>query len=250
MSKYDALSAHLKETNAPELNLSFDAVERVLGFALPASARKFPAWWANDASAGRHANAWLSAGYRAENLNLTGQTVTFIRSSAQPARHATIAPQSARARNVDQPKARARNIGDPIKISVEIRWKEIGTITLENDDLRFPGTPATAALYRFRLVSETGARSYIGETINVQRRFAHYRKPGPTQATNIRINAVFREHLKDGDAIFVDLITSDVTIRNGDAEIPVDLTDKPTRRLIENAALMADCSTEVENLNL
>ena len=248
MSKYDALSAHLKEANATELNLSFDAVERVLGFALPASARKFSAWWANDASAGRHANAWLSAGYRAENLNLTGQTVTFVRSSIQPARHATTAPQSAPARNVDPPPA--RNIGDPIKISVEIQWKEIGTITLENDDLQFPGTPSAAALYRFRLISESGARSYIGETINVQRRFAHYRKPGPTQATNIRINAVFREHLKDGDAIFVDLITSDVTIRNGDAEIPVDLTDKATRRLIENAALIADNSTEVENLNL
>ena len=79
MSKYDKLGAYLESSNGSEWHASFRQLEFILGFALPASARLYSAWWANDARQGRQAMAWLLAGWRAGDLNLTSETVTFYR---------------------------------------------------------------------------------------------------------------------------------------------------------------------------
>jgi hypothetical protein len=48
---------------------------------LPASARRYSAWWSNEVE-GRHAQAraWVDAGWRVENVNLTAETVPFATS--------------------------------------------------------------------------------------------------------------------------------------------------------------------------
>ena len=80
MSKYDPLQQHLAESNESKVTLSFAAIERIIGEALPASARRYPAWWANEEDGTHsHAQAWLDAGYRTTGLDLNASTVDFVR---------------------------------------------------------------------------------------------------------------------------------------------------------------------------
>lgn len=83
----------------------------------------------------------------------------------------------------------------------------------------------------------------------MRRRFQHYRKPGPSQATNIRVNGLLREHLESGGAVEVDIIVDGVTLIISDTEIKAELGDKATRRLLENAALVAEGGTDIDTLN-
>lgn len=80
MSKYAPLVEYLNEHGSGAVTLSFDEIARILGEALPASARLYPAWWGNDTN-GRHVNAneWLNAGWKVESVSLVDERVTFVR---------------------------------------------------------------------------------------------------------------------------------------------------------------------------
>lgn len=79
MSKYDPITRHLSAQQTPRLRLSFSDIERILGFKLPQSARKYPAWWANDATPGRQSASWPSASWMAEEVDIPGEKVGFRR---------------------------------------------------------------------------------------------------------------------------------------------------------------------------
>jgi hypothetical protein len=87
MAKYDTLRTFLEARSAPQLKLSFADIERILGAPLPASARRHPAWWANE-RVGTHqqALAWLDAGYETRRLDLNSATIEFVRSSSSGSR--------------------------------------------------------------------------------------------------------------------------------------------------------------------
>jgi len=76
--KYRPLWAWLSDQNRDEIMLHFSDVEQILGFPLPASARiHLPYWYGNDGTAlGR---AIRDAGWRASQVNLTHERVTFVR---------------------------------------------------------------------------------------------------------------------------------------------------------------------------
>jgi hypothetical protein len=57
--------------------MTFQEVESVIGGPLPASARKHRPWWANDATGHAHARAWLEAGYRTGDVDMTGEKLVF-----------------------------------------------------------------------------------------------------------------------------------------------------------------------------
>lgn len=75
--KYLPLSQHLNERDDTPLTLSFTDIEHLLGFALPASAKKHRAWWSNSATGHSQAAAWLNAGWKVAGVTTTG--VTFQR---------------------------------------------------------------------------------------------------------------------------------------------------------------------------
>lgn len=114
---------------------------------------------------------------------------------------------------------------------------------------RFPSVSVAPGLYRLRLIDPSGSHVYIGETDNLQRRFAHYRNPGPTQATNVRINEIVRAHLAAGHAVELDVIGSDVALCLGANHQHLVLSDKVSRRLLEYAALVVGGAIDVESLN-
>ena len=77
--KYRALYDHLSGLHANDWAVTFRDIEAVLETPLPRSARSHPAWWSNTTSHS-HAKAWLAAGWRTADLNLTRERVSFVRS--------------------------------------------------------------------------------------------------------------------------------------------------------------------------
>lgn len=79
MGKYAPLYEHLTNLTARSAPMTFAAVEAVLGFKLPQSAREYPAWWANEppeTTRHRHSRAWTLAG-RIAIPNLSSGTVVL-----------------------------------------------------------------------------------------------------------------------------------------------------------------------------
>jgi hypothetical protein len=79
MGKYDSLAAFLTKQAARRVDLSFKQIEGIIASKLPASAHRHPAFWRNNAHQ-VHSAAWLDAGWKVETADLTGKTVTFVRS--------------------------------------------------------------------------------------------------------------------------------------------------------------------------
>ncbi|UEM04739.1 hypothetical protein JL101_004670 [Skermanella rosea] len=245
------MSAYLAGFGPSSRRMSFGEIEEVLGFSLPASARQFPAWWANDPNPSRHSHSWLSAGWETGDLDLAAEQVTFRR--AGTAQEAAPRPRPEPPRGTARshpPAAEAVPEGDPVQLALTMQWLKLGLVDLDGTaSLRFPSVPSAPGLYRFRLVGEDSLRCYIGETADLRRRFAHYRKPGPTQATNIRLNELLLAHLGGGGRVELDVVTGGVLLVIGEARVQADLADKATRRLLEHAALVAQGGAAVDSLN-
>jgi hypothetical protein len=77
MSKYDALFHHLNAARSA-MELTFGDIEKVLGFPLPASARRHAAWWSNSGGTHVQSAAWKAAGYKSERVDIVAQTVRFV----------------------------------------------------------------------------------------------------------------------------------------------------------------------------
>ena len=91
MSKYAPLSEALSRTTRDKKRITFAEIERILGAPLPPTARRDNAWWANNATGHSQAKGWLGAGFRTSEVNLEGETVTFVRDKhEQPLRHPLI----------------------------------------------------------------------------------------------------------------------------------------------------------------
>ena len=78
--KYDALERYLSGVPERSVTLSFQRIEDILGDLLPNNARDDHSWWANTRNPGRaQPRAWMDAGWKVEEVNLTAQSVTFVR---------------------------------------------------------------------------------------------------------------------------------------------------------------------------
>jgi hypothetical protein len=70
VGKYNTLYSFLRDTDDEEVELSFEQIEEVLGFSLPASAWKHRSWWANDISH-TQAKAWLLAEWVIDTVEMS-----------------------------------------------------------------------------------------------------------------------------------------------------------------------------------
>jgi hypothetical protein len=79
-SRYDPLRKYLDGRSEAVVQLSFTEIESIIGGLLPASARRHRPWWANERSGSHvHASAWMQAGRRTANVNLSAGSVDFAR---------------------------------------------------------------------------------------------------------------------------------------------------------------------------
>jgi hypothetical protein len=78
--EYRALYTYLEHRYASVVVLTFEQMEALLGFALPALACTEPEWWTAAAVSTLHSSAWTGAG-RTATPNLLARTVTFERAT-------------------------------------------------------------------------------------------------------------------------------------------------------------------------
>jgi hypothetical protein len=80
MSRYEPLAQFLAVKKADSWEASFQEIEERLGAALPRSAYKYPAWWANQTGPGHsQTRGWRSVGWRTCDLDLERRLVRFER---------------------------------------------------------------------------------------------------------------------------------------------------------------------------
>ncbi|PPD46218.1 MAG: hypothetical protein CTY15_02295 [Methylocystis sp.] len=84
MSKYAPLTDFLRSRPQRELRCRFSDIEKTLGFSLPPVARAHRAWWSNNASNNVMTKAWLNAGFRAEQVDMAGESLVFRRVEESP----------------------------------------------------------------------------------------------------------------------------------------------------------------------
>lgn len=78
LGKYRALWEHLRKQDRDVVPMSFMQIETVLGFPLPASSRTHNAHWSGYQGSAV-ARAIHDAGFRSSSVNLTAETVVFVR---------------------------------------------------------------------------------------------------------------------------------------------------------------------------
>jgi hypothetical protein len=133
-----------------------------------------------------------------------------------------------------------------MRVCVSFDWRDAGAVSLGTRGLQFPSLPPGPGIYRFRFAGLGQGGAYVGEASQLKRRAYHYTRPGPSQATNLRMNAEMREHLAQGGHIAVSIITEATIEIDGVAAAALDLDAASSRRLVENAILrgLKDTGTE------
>src|SRR3954452_22548443 len=78
MKKYLPLFEYLSHATDGPIEMSFDEIGGLVG-GLPASAERWPAWWANEPEGSRHvqARAWLNSGREVESVDRAAKRVRF-----------------------------------------------------------------------------------------------------------------------------------------------------------------------------
>ena len=75
--KYRKLRVYLEARPRREWRTSFSNIESILGYELPASARKYRPWWANENGGARHSQtvAWSAAGWETAEVDMQAETL-------------------------------------------------------------------------------------------------------------------------------------------------------------------------------
>ncbi len=212
--------------------MTFRELDALVG-GLPASARQYPAWWANTRTAQPHSYHWLDAGRRAKP-DFNGQRVRFELGSATAPRSRTSDRSRGGVRKSGR-RAKLDPTGEFERVTVEFEWLDAGQIKLDRSDKPvFLGLPTTPGVYRFMLLDADASliSVYIGQSDNLARRMTGYRNPAPKQTTNMRMNASIVDALNNGGTVRLNLSTSATIDRQ-----PADLSRSAVRLLMENAAL-------------
>ena len=77
MSKYSPLQHNLQARPPSDTTLTFDEIEKILGFKLPPSAHEHNAWWSNERGSHVQARAWMDAGWKVWHVQKSNKKVHF-----------------------------------------------------------------------------------------------------------------------------------------------------------------------------
>lgn len=127
-----------------------------------------------------------------------------------------------------------------LDVRVHMTWQRAGQVTLDDaGDLAFPELPRSPVIYRLTLSrpgSEEAPQVYIGESVNLRKRAAQYRRPSSSQQTSQRLNRELKAHFAAGGTATMAIATSAI-IAVGDESEDLPLGRKTARVLAEHAAL-------------
>ena len=86
MSKYEPLEHYLRACSRADVPMTFAEIEKIIGDGLPSSAFRHRPWWSNNPSNSVITNAWLRAGYKSADVDMTGRKLVFRKSAKDSAR--------------------------------------------------------------------------------------------------------------------------------------------------------------------
>ena len=240
MAKYHRLHEHLLTLKGDIWHARFDQIERILGFSLPQSARKYNEWWANQDRG--QCRSWVDAGWITGDLNLTKEAVVFQRNGKKRAiSHGGAATKKEILHDWDKQ--------EEIGCYVEFTFDICGTISLDNEGrLKFPSVESVPGIYRIRIKMRGKESVYIGESDNLKRRFRNYRNPGSTQQTSLRIGGLLTKALEAGAQISISYASKEAFMRKGNKKVSLDFSSKVVRCLLENVAIL-NGAEDIERLN-
>jgi len=102
MSRYKPLADFLSRRKGDEWEAGFPEIEAQLGFPLPPSAYRYPAWWANQSGPGHsQTHGWRSVGWRTSKLDLERERVRFEREKSSPRASAPLTAGASRGDSSD-----------------------------------------------------------------------------------------------------------------------------------------------------
>jgi fatty acid/phospholipid biosynthesis enzyme len=79
-------------TKIARVECTFAQIEEMIGEPLPPTARsqkRYQMWWSNATNHHIQAQAWVSAGWKREHVDLAAEIVTFVRTIERPGTGAT-----------------------------------------------------------------------------------------------------------------------------------------------------------------
>lgn len=79
MSKYDPLGHFLARNRHSEIPMTFEEIEKVLGFSLPERSKHQRPWWSNNPNNNVMTKVWLDAGFQTERVDVAGRRLVFKR---------------------------------------------------------------------------------------------------------------------------------------------------------------------------
>ena|SRR5579863_5409895 len=79
MGKYEPLTEFLRNQRSGEVRMTFEQIERVIGGKLPPVAQRHRAWWSNSPSNNVMTRAWIEAGFRSEQVDMSARKLVFRR---------------------------------------------------------------------------------------------------------------------------------------------------------------------------
>ena len=90
--KYQRLYAHLCSLTTQRWRTSFEDIESVIGFELPASARLHRPWWSNQTSGNGHSQAlaWTAAGWETAEVDMEAETLLLRRRPSETGRRLSL----------------------------------------------------------------------------------------------------------------------------------------------------------------
>ncbi len=148
------------------------------------------------------------------------------------------------------PPFHAWDAAGKFKCTLGMHWRPLGAVVLdEQERLRFPPAPKAPAVYRIRVRQGKRSSIYVGEAVNLRRRFGNYRRPGPTQETSKRINSRLIQYLRAGAEISVSAVISAGWMSAGKGRSEADFSSRAVRRLFENATIAHSGGEDIEVLN-
>lgn len=99
MGKYDPLGTYLARSTEAEAPMTFRQIEALIDAPLPPAARRHRAWWSNNPDNSVITRTWRAAGFRAFQVDMAGETLTFRRDEA------AVPPAPASAQSATGPQA-------------------------------------------------------------------------------------------------------------------------------------------------
>lgn len=190
--KYAALGEHLKSLPGTkgDVTLRFEEIEKLIGAKLPKSARTYREWWANQ-DGGSRAPHWRAAGFEVDSVDLGRGLVRFRRTGMKSMSTKATTKAS---------KTAARPNAPHQETLLKAGFRKVGAWTLRGDAIVLGGdVPKETATYAV-VVNEYV--QYIGSaTMGLKKRVYFYDKPGKTQRTSIRVNALIKDRLIAGDTV-------------------------------------------------